>query len=128
MASKTVFYTIETNKPIEQVRAALKNSLMLLGGMVLEQGDNFQVQQGTNGVNFAFAANFDAMINMRQTAENKYEFIGTVNWSPNTLFWICLIVGIFVFGILWIVPLLYIFIDPSQAYQQVFFRLHTMLN
>jgi hypothetical protein len=128
MGSKTIFYTLETDKPVEQVRESVKKSLMFLGGTVFEQGDGFQVKQGVTGVNFAFTANFDALINMRQSSPNKYEFFGTVNWSPNGLFWACLIIGFFIFGILWIVPLLYLFIDPSQAYQQALFRIQSMLS
>lgn len=100
---------------------------MFLGGTMMENAAGVQVTQGTSGVSFAFAANFDAMINIRQSAQNKYEFLGTVNWSPNGLFWACLIIGFFVFGILWIVPILYLFIDPTQAYQQAFFRIQSML-
>lgn len=128
MGSKTVFYTMETDKPMAQVREAIKKSLAFLGGTQFEQGDSFQVKQGTIGVNFAFAANFEALINMRQSAPNKYEFFGTINWSPNALFWVCLIVGFFVLGILWIVPILYFFIDPSQVYQQALFRIQNMLS
>ncbi len=128
MGSKTVFYTLDTDKPAEQVREALKKSFLLLGGTLLEQGDGIQIKQGTSGVSFAFAANFNAFISMRQTSPNKYEFFGTINWSPNGLFWACLIIGFFIFGILWIVPLLYLFIDPSTAYQQALFRTQSMLT
>ena len=128
MGSKTVFYTLETDKPLSQVKEATKNSLMFLGGTLFEQGDGFQIKQGANGVNFAFAANLDAFVSVRQSAANKFDFFGTVNWSPNTLFWACLIIGVFVFGILWIIPLLYLFIDPSTAYQQALFRIQGMLS
>lgn len=128
MGSKTVFYTLETDKSMAQVREATKKSLLFLGGVLLEQGDSFQIKQGANGVNFAFTANLDALINVRQSAPNKYEFFGTINWSPNGLFWACLIIGFFIFGILWIVPMLYLFLDPSQAYQQTLFRVQGLLN
>lgn len=128
MGNKMVYYSMETDRPIEQVREALKNSLMLLGGTIYQQGDGFQVQDGVNGVNFAFAAKFDAIINVRPTAPNRYEFFGNVNWSPNGLFWACLIIGFFVFGILWLVPLLYLFIDPTSAYQAAFFRVQSLLD
>jgi hypothetical protein len=128
MGSKTIFYTLETDKPVKEVREAVKKSLLFLGGSVVEQGDGFQVKQGVAGVNFSFTANFDAIISMRQSSQNRYEFFGTVNWSPNGLFWTCLIIGFFIFGVLWIVPLLYLFIDPSQSYQQALFRVQSMLN
>lgn len=126
MTSKTVFYIIDSEKPIEQVREALKKSLMLLGGTVFEMGDGYQVKQGVNGVNYAFTANFDAMISLRQSGPNRYEIFANINWSPNGLFWACFIIGFFVLGILWIIPLLYLFIDPTQAYQQSFMRISGM--
>jgi len=128
MGSKTVFYTMDSDKSVEQVRDAAKKSLLFLGGTLLEQREGFQIKQGTNGVNFAFAANFDALINVRQSAPNKYEFFATINWSPNSVFWVCLIIGFFVFGILWIIPLLYLFIDPSPAYQLALFRIQSLTN
>jgi hypothetical protein len=128
MGSKTVYYILDTDKPIEQVRDALKKSLMFLGGTTFEVGDGFQVKQGMNNVNFAFTANFDAQVNVRQSTANRYEIFSTINWSPNGLFWACLIIGFFVFGILWVIPLLYLFIDPSQAYQQAFFQAQSMLK
>jgi hypothetical protein len=128
MGSKTVFYTLTTDKTMPEVKEAARKSLMFLGGSLFEAGDGFQIKQGVNGVNFAFAANFETMLNIRQAAPNKYEFFANINWTPNTLFWVCLIVGIFVFGILWVVPLLYLFIDPSQAYQDALFRIQGMLG
>lgn len=128
MGSKTVYFILDTDKSLEQVRDATQKSLSFLGGAVFQQGDNFQVKQGVNGVNFAFAANFDAVINLRQSGSNKYELLGTINWTPNTLFWACLIIGFFIFGILWIVPILYLFVDPTQAYQQAFLRIQGMLS
>ena len=128
MASKTVFYTMETDKPLPQVRDALMRSLMFLGGTLVGQGDGFQVKQGVNGVGLAFTANVEAFVNVRQSAPNKYEFFGTLNWSPNGLVWACLIIGFFVFGILWIIPLLYQFVNPVQAYQQALFRVQGMLG
>jgi len=128
MGSKTVFYTLETDQPIAQVRDALKRSLIFLGGMVFEQGNGYEVKKGANGVNFAFTADFVAYVELRQPATNKYEFFANINWTPSVLVWICLVVGFFVFGILWIVPLFYLFIDPSQAYQQALFRVQGMIT
>ena len=128
MASRTVFHIIETTKSLQEVSDACKKSLMLLGGQLIPQGNTIIVKQGINGVNFAFAANFEAYINIRQSDSSKYEFTGTINWSPNSTFWACLIIGFFVLGILWIIPLLYLFIDPTQAYQQAFFRIQSFLN
>ena len=127
MASKNIFHVIETDRPYAQVKDAVKRSLMFLGGQMYENADGFQLKQAVNGVSFAFAANFDSYIQMRQTGPTRYEISGLINWSPNTLFWICLIGGIFVIGLAWVVNLLYLFIDPSNAYQQAFFRAQSMI-
>lgn len=126
MGSKMVFHTFENEKSLTDVKAATKRSLAMLGGTLMEHDNSFQLKQGTTGVRYAFAANFDALINVRQSAPSKYELTGTINWSPNRLFWGCLIVGAFVFGVLWIVPILYLFIDPMQAYQQALMRVGGM--
>ncbi len=125
---KTIFFTLESNKSLDQVREATKKSLMLLGGTIFEQSDGFQIKQGVNGVNFAFTANVEAFVSVRETAPNKYELFGSINWSPNALFWVCLVVGFFVFGILWIIPLLYVFVDPMPAYQQTLYRVQNILG
>lgn len=127
MGNKTIFYTLETDKSLSEVKEATKRSLMFLGGTLYEQGDTFQIKQGANGVNFAFTANIEAVINLRQSTPGKYEFFGTLNWSPNAMFWICLIAG-FVIVIPWLIPLLYLFIEPSNAYQQALFRVQGMLS
>lgn len=123
MGNKMVFHTFESEQSLADVKAATRRSLAMLGGTLLEHDSGFQLKQGTTGVTYAFAANFDASINLRQSAPGKYELTGTIHWSPNGLFWGCLIVGAFVFGILWIVPILYLFIDPMQAYQQALMRI-----
>lgn len=122
MGNKIIFHTLESKKSLVDIKAATKRSLSMLGGTLVEYESGFQLKQGATGVSYAFAANFDASINVRQIAPDKYELTGTIQWSPNGLFWGCLIVGAFVFGVLWIVPILYLFIDPMQAYQQAFIR------
>lgn len=128
MGSKIVLTQINTTRSIEEVRTAVARSLMLLGGTVMNFGENIQVTQGVNGVNFAFAAKFEALINIRQAREGIYEVVANINWGPNSVFWICLIFGFFVFGTLWIVPLLYLFIDPSTAYQQTLYQVQMLLQ
>ena len=128
MGSKTVAVIIDSEKPYEQVKSAVRSSLSYLGGSVQENGDQFLVTQGTNNVNFAFNANFKAMINIRQVAPTRYEVFGTINWSPNGLFWVCFIVGFFLFGILWIDNLLYLFIDPTNAYTQALSHAQNLLR
>ena len=127
MSSKTLYHQIRTEQPLEAVKAAVHRSFSLLGGSVLPRGDGFEIANGTQGVNFAFTAEFSAYVNIVHPEPNQYDLMCTVNWKPNALFWACLIIGIFVFGILWIIPLLFLFIDPSSAYQQALFRVQSFL-
>jgi hypothetical protein len=128
MGSKTVMYSINTQKSMEEVKQATLRSLMVLGGTVTDMGDNIQIKEGKNNVNFGFTANFDAWVNIRQVTPERYDFFATINWKPNAVFWVCLGVGAFVLGILWVLCLLYFFIDPSSAYQQALFQVQTLLN
>ena len=97
MGSKTVFYQLESESSLDEVKDAAKRSFMFLGGTIIDIGDGFQISKGTNGVNFAFTANFDAFVNIRQSKPDRYEITANVNWNPNALFWACLIIGFFVF-------------------------------
>jgi hypothetical protein len=129
MGSKTLFYQIETQKSREEVVAATKNALVMLGGTPQNRGDNnIFVLQANNGVNFAFTADFETMVSVQENKPGRFDLLVNVNWKPNAVFWVCLIVGFFIFGILWIIPFLYLFIDPSSAYQQLFFTVQNLLS
>jgi hypothetical protein len=128
MSTKMAFYQFESNKNLSEVKEAVRKSLSFLGGITLDQGDTLVVNQGVNGVNFAFTATFQALVGIRQTTPNKYEIMANIKWSPNALFWICLVIGFFIFGILWIIPILYLFIDPTNAYSQALYRVPNFLG
>lgn len=127
MGSKTIFHQLETTRSLDEVKGALQKTLTLMGGTVLNRGDGFQVTQAKNGINFAFSADFDTFVSVRESKPGTYEILVNANWKPNSVFWVCLIVGFFIFGILWIVPLLYLFIDPTPAYQQALFSVNNFL-
>ena len=127
MGAKTFFHHVETDRTIEEVKEATQKTLMFLGGTIQQHGDNYQLLQAKNGITGAFAADFDSMVNVRESKKGQYEILVNVSWKPNTLFWICLVVGLFVFGILWVVPAMYLFIDPSSAYQQALFNINNFL-
>ena len=128
MGSSTVMHSINSEASLKDIRDATRKSMLFLGGTLVEYGEGFQLKGGNNGVNFAFSADLEALINVRESSPNKFDILATINWKPNGLFWACLIIGFFVFGILWIVPLLYIFIDPTQAYQQMLFRIQSLVE
>lgn len=122
MPSKLLYQIIETDKTLDEVSAALKNNAMTLGVEAVQLSNNsIRIVNGKEGVQFGFAADFDATITVNQKPENRYEVLSNITWKMNTLSWICLIVGLFVFGILWVIPLLFLFIDPSKAYNNYVF-------
>jgi len=127
MGSKMVYHRIQSQKTLPEVREAVKRSLMFLGGSVFDAGNGFRLTQGTNGVNFAFAANFDALVDIRESQPGNYDITANVTWSPNAVFWIGLVSGFFLV-IPWIVPILFLFIDPTSAYQQAFFQAQNSLG
>ncbi len=127
MGSKMVYHRIQTQHTLPEVHEALKRSLLFLGGSVIDAGNGFRVMQGANGVNFAFAAKFDSLIDIRESQPGNFDITANVSWSANGTFWLCLIAGFFLF-FPWIVPILYLFIDPSSAYQQAFFQAQNSLG
>jgi len=128
MGSKTIFHQLESDKTLDEVKMATQKALMMMGGTVQPRGDGFQLLQATSGINYAFAAEFDSFVSIRESKPGKFEILVNANWKPNVLFWACLIIGFFIFGILWIVPILYLFIDPTSAYQQALFTINNFLN
>lgn len=122
MPSKMLYQVIETVKSLDEVSTALKNNSTILGGQTVQLSNNsLRIVNGKEGVQFGFSADFDATITVNPKPENRYEIISNITWKMNTLSWICFIVGFFVFGILWVIPLLYLFIDPSKAYNNYVF-------
>ena len=117
MGSKMVIHQIESKKTIEEITSAATKALSPLGGQINPLGNGLQIIQGKNNVQFGFAADFDAMLLINQTGPDKYTLNCTINWKMSAATIACLIIGFFVFGILWIVPLIFLFIDPSQQYQ-----------
>lgn len=128
MGNKTVFYQVDSDKSLEEVKVATQKALSMMGGMILDRGDGFQINQANKNINFSFTADFETFVSIRESKPGKYDILVSASWKPNALFWICLIVGFFIFGILWIVPLLYLFIDPTSAYQQALFTVNNFLK
>jgi hypothetical protein len=127
MGSKTIIHSIESGKPLTDIKEATKKSLMLLGGTVVDFGDGFQVKGGDSGIQMAFVADFESMISIQDQGNNHWNIMATISWSPNTIFWVCLISGFFLV-IPWIINILYLFVDPTQAYQQRLFMVNSFLD
>jgi hypothetical protein len=128
MGSTTLYMQMNTEKSPEEINAAIRQAFSSVGGTIQTTPTGIEVKQGANGISFAFAADFNAQVDLRHVKEDKYEIQCSIQWKLNALSIICLVVGIFVLGILWIVPILYLFIKPDNAYQQALHRVQTYLE
>ena len=128
MGSKTVFYQFSSQHSMQEVENAAYRAFIPLGGEITKLGNGLSIKNGKSGVQYGFTADLDATLTISQPSPDQYELICAVNWKMNALTIISLIVGIFVFGILWIFPLLYLFIDPSTQYQQSLTNVRYMLS
>ena len=120
MGSKIVIHQIESKKSMNDVRNAAIKAFTPLGGQISPLEDGLQIVQGKNNIQFGFAADFDAILNIVETKPEKFALNCTVNWKMSGTTIACLVIGFFVFGILWIVPLLYLFIDPKPSISKCF--------
>ena len=119
-----IFKSLESQKSMEEVVTDTENVLRSLGGMVTRHGNNQLVATGaSNGVNFAFTADFTTMVDIKQVKEGQYDIQATVNTKPNATFWICFGLGWFFLWFLWIICVFYFFIDPTQIYNAAFQRI-----
>ena len=128
MGSRTLYQQIVTERSLEEVKEAVRTSFRSLGGTLIDTPGGISLKQGNQGVQFAFTADLMAYVNVREVKENKYELECQLKWTMNALSIICLVIGIFVFGVLWVVPLLYLFLKPDDAYQQALQRVQTFLE
>lgn len=127
MGAKSLFFQFSSPHTFEEVQEAAARSFLPLGGQIMKTSNGLTITQGKEGVNFSFTADFDATLTISQTKEGQYDLFCNVHWKLNTLSIVCLIIGAFVFGILWIIPLLYLFIDPSSVYNQAMFNIPNLL-
>lgn len=128
MGSKTVFFQFSSPHSLEEVQDAAYRAFSPLGGQIMKLGNGLSIKDGKEGVQFGFTADFDANLIMNQPKPEQYDLVCTINWKMNTLSIACLVIGIFVFGILWIIPLLHLFIDPSSLYQQAMHNIPYILE
>jgi hypothetical protein len=128
MGSKTLFHQFNSDHTMDEVLDAAYRAFIPLGGQVMKMGNGLAIKDGKEGVQYGFSADFEAQLNIHKSGENQYNLTCTVNWKMNTLTIVCLVIGIFVLGILWIIPLLYLFIDPSSAYNQAMFSIPTIVG
>jgi hypothetical protein len=116
---KTVVKHITTAAPLDVVVDATMQALRRTGGQIMRVSpDTIKVTNGSAGVQFSFVANINADVNIR-AVPGGYDITAYINNSPSMIFWICAVAGWFVLGVLWLVCLLYFFIDPTPQYNQI---------
>lgn len=115
---KTVSIRVSTAAPLDVVMSATLQALRQLGGQAAQTSPNtIKITNGNENVQFAFIANINADINI-QPFPGGYDITSYIKTTPNLLFWICAIVGFFFLWFLWIVCLLFFFVDPSSQYMR----------
>jgi len=128
MGSKMVFYQLETQESLEEVKMAAIKALTPLGGQIMPYGNGLQIINGKNGVQFGWTADFTSTLNINEIKPGKFDLNCEISWKMNTTTIICLVVGFFVFGILWVIPILYLFVDPTRVYQNSLMMMHSLLK
>jgi hypothetical protein len=129
MPTKTVFTQVNTTQSLEEVTDAVIIAMRRLGGQVIPRGSAIEVIDGTSGIDLAFVAKFQAniCINENKKKENTYDIDCQIRYSPNSVFWICLVAGFCLF-LPWIGNVLYLFINPVTSYQQTLDRVQAELE
>jgi len=130
MPTKSAFAEVQTTRSLEEVTDAAVLEMRKLGGQVIARNGTIEVIDGTSGINFAFLAKFQAniYISPNKKKDNTYNIDCQIRYSPNSVFWICLILGFCLFTITWIGNALYFFINPVPAYQQALNRVQAELD
>jgi hypothetical protein len=128
MGAKTIFAEIRTNKSLEEVKVATKETFRTLGGVIQDTPYGFQIEGGGAGINFSFVATINAVVVVKQQSPGLYRIEAMIAWNPNALVWICLVVGFFMFGILWVVAALYLFVDPAPVYNRLMLQTERLLQ
>lgn len=126
--TKTVYVGFTTDRDREDIKDATKKVLYSLGGNIRDTRHGFEIDQGSKGINFAFAADFHSTIDIKEKRPGSYEIGATVSYKPSMLTWLCFVLGWFFLWFLWFVPLVYFFINPTEAYQQALNRIESELE
>jgi hypothetical protein len=127
MGNKSLYTQITTNQDQSEIWQAISTALTAVGGRQEPVPGGLKIKEGKLGVNFGFTLETEAVIGLRDLGSNRYEIECHLKWKPASIVWICLIVGFFIFGILWIVGLLYLLAKPSEPYEQALHRVQGLL-
>jgi hypothetical protein len=127
--NSTIHQRLITDKAPDEIKEAIKLSFQSLGGTIEDTPSGIMIRNGKNGVQFGYAADFTAYVNLYHSKirEEEYDIECFITWGPNATTLVCAIVGIFTALFLWIVPITYMFITPDVTYMQALQRVQTYL-
>jgi hypothetical protein len=127
MGKKVLFSQVETTKSIPEIISAAKAAFRSVGGTVDDTLNGFIITQGKDGVSFDFTADLRCTLGVKEIKPERYEIECQITWGMNALSWICLVVGLFFHLIPWIIPILYLMVNPENSYQQAMNRIPAYL-
>ena len=125
--NRSIQTIITTEKTPEEIREAVRRAFYSVSGQIIDTKDAIIIEQGTLGVSCAFSINMMAFIHLWRIKENTYRLECYLQWKWNALSWICFVVGWFVLGILWVVPLCTLFFNPLPTYQRALYEVQHYL-
>lgn len=127
MGSKSLSYTVTSNKKLDEIVLDVKSSFRPLGGVMRDFGTNgIEISGGKEGITFGFLYDIDSMIKIVDLGNNKFDIQCNINWKPNMIFWVCLIAGLFVL-VTWIANIAYAVMDPSKKYMETLYKLQSIV-
>jgi hypothetical protein len=113
---------IESDKPFKELKDKAAEIFRSVGGSRFETPAGFQIIGGTLGTSMGIMASLTANIIMQEIKENKYEIQVHLNWGWSSQMWVLFGLGFILGGITWLIMILYLFFDPTQAYSQALYR------
>jgi hypothetical protein len=105
--------TIKTDKSISEVVEATVRTLRRSGGSVTGTGNTIGVTDASGLGSFSFMCHIDGQGRVVEREPGLYRIEFDLTKRPNGIFWICLFLGWCAFGLLWLVNVLYLFVDST---------------
>jgi hypothetical protein len=105
--------TVKTDKSIEEVVDATVRTLRRSGGSITNTGTSVQVTDASGLGSFSFMCHIDGQGRVVEREPGLYRLEFELTKRPNTIFWLCLFLGWCAAGLLWLVNVLYLFVDGT---------------
>ncbi|NER08681.1 MAG: SHOCT domain-containing protein [Okeania sp. SIO3C4] len=129
MPNRVLYKDVRSNENLDTVVEYSIQEFRILGGSIRRPAENvIFITSGKQGVRFGFTINVQAKITIDQFQNGIFNIKCLLDWNPSPLVWTCLTVGFFIFGILWIVAALFLFVNVVNVYQQILDRLETVIG